>query len=73
MCPSLIKLMLMSCVVAMVLVRNSDQRITLPTICSSDNILKIILSRRFQLEYKVMFNIFMTSEFSKKIVMRVMI
>ena len=54
--------MLMFCVVAIVLVRNSDQQTTLPTICSSDNILKIILSRRFQLGYKAIPHTFMTSE-----------
>jgi len=60
--------MLMIGVVAIVLEYNSDKQTTLPTICSSNNTLKIILSRS-QLEDKDIPHTSMTPEFAKIIVM----
>jgi hypothetical protein len=61
--------MLMTGVVAIVLVYNSDQQTTLPTICSSNNTLKIILSKKFQLGDEVISHTSVTSKISKIIVM----
>jgi hypothetical protein len=60
--------MLMIGVVAIVLIYNSDQQTTPPTICSSNNTLKIIFPKRFQLGDKDISHTSVTSEFTKIIV-----
>ena len=55
------------------LFQNSDQQTIHSTIYSSNNIIKIILSKRFQLEYKIVSYTFTTLELYEKIVMRVVI